>query len=94
MSLAEITKYIAAKRECIINEKKNADRMACFIAYKTAELMAVGVNNPKAFPDNVGKAFPFIFGENVATSCGVPVSDWQRSKEQMQEYQKIQKGVR
>ncbi len=70
------------------NEREHSDRMACLIAYKTAELMAVGVNNPRAFPDSVKKAFPIVFGENTAISGGIPIEEWQRSKEQMQEYQK------
>ncbi len=60
------------------------------LAYNTAALTTIGINAPRKFPKNETEIFPGVF--DMPGTKGVPVSDWKRSKEQMEEYARLRKG--
>ena len=62
--------------------------MLCRMAYNVGQLVAVGVNAPKKYPQSFGEAFPKADGN----SEGIPVEDWELSKRHMAEFARATKG--
>lgn len=83
LSAAEIAHSIRAKQEYDLAQQRNYTRIACNLAYNTGWLVAMGVNAPKSYPKTPAEAFPELFG---GVRGGIPVSDWQASKQAMAEY--------
>ena len=88
MSAKEISSRIKADGMRRISEYELFDRMLCRMAYNVGQLVAVGVNAPKKYPQSFGEAFPKSDGD----SEGIPVEDWERSKRHMAEYARATKG--
>ena len=64
--------------------------MMCAFAYNIGQLVAIGVNAPKQYPHSIEKAFLKLYGRDK--SEGIPVSDWELSKQNMAEYAAATKG--
>lgn len=64
--------------------------MMCAFAYSIGQLVAIGVNAPRQYPQSIEKAFPKLYGRDK--SEGIPVSDWELSKQNMAEYAEATKG--
>ena len=64
--------------------------MMCAFAYNIGQLVAIGVNAPRQYPHSIEKAFPKLYGRD--NSEGIPVSDWELSKQNMAEYAAATKG--
>lgn len=62
----------------------------CAFAYSIGQLVAIGVNAPRQYPRSIEKAFPKLYGRDK--SEGIPVSDWELSKQNMAEYAAATKG--
>ncbi len=62
----------------------------CAFAYSIGQLVAIGVNAPRQYPHSIEKAFPKLDGRD--NSEGIPVSDWELSKQNMAEYAAATKG--
>ena len=62
----------------------------CAFAYNIGQLVAIGVNAPRQYPHSIEKAFPKLYG--CDKSEGIPVSDWEVSKQNMAEYAAATKG--
>ena len=73
-------------------EDRFLQQLLCVVGYKTANLTAIGISEPRKFPRKVETAFPGVFGENSSSTQGIPVEDWERSKQSMDEYARLTKG--
>ena len=62
----------------------------CAFAYSIGQLVAIGVNAPRQYPHSIETAFPKLYGRDK--SKGIPVSDWEVSKQNMAEYAAATKG--
>ena len=60
-------------------------------SYSIGQLVAIGVNAPKQYPHSIEKAFPKLYGRDNRSE-GIPVSDWELSKQNMAEYAAATKG--
>ena len=78
LSVREITQAIQAKNEYDKAHTELNERLMCAFAYSIGQLVAIGVNAPK------------LYGRDK--SEGIPVSDWELSKQNMAEYAAATKG--